>query len=334
VADGGSGQRPRDFRTLVEDVKALATVLAMEAESVFGRRTALFLGILSLSAVVVGTLLYLLDWYIDPRTSTEKKDLVQALGLLTVGTAGAVGIFFTWRGQRHAREAQQNTQKNTQEQLEQTRRGQITERFTRAIDQLGATEGEVKNMEVRLGGIYSLERTAREDQDYHWPIMEVLTTYVRKHAPRREAEKPNAEDVLTPEPDIQAILTVIGRRSKHHKDVEHGPIDLRGARLRGADLQGADLNQSALQGARLRGARLQEASLNMARLQGAYLQEADLRGANFLKARLKGANLLKADLQYANLREANLREVKVTDEQLAKTLSLQGATMPDGSEHP
>ena len=129
MADGGSGQRPRDFRTLVEDVKALATVLAMEAESVFGRWTALFLGILSLSAVVVGTLLYLLDWYIDPRTSTEKKDLVQALGLITVGTAGAVGIFFTWRGQRHAREVQQNTQKNTQEQLEQTRRGQITERM-------------------------------------------------------------------------------------------------------------------------------------------------------------------------------------------------------------
>jgi F0F1-type ATP synthase assembly protein I len=35
----------------------------------------------------------ILDWYIDPQTSTQKKDLVQALGLITAGVAGAVVIF-------------------------------------------------------------------------------------------------------------------------------------------------------------------------------------------------------------------------------------------------
>ena len=119
--------------------------------------------------VVVGALV--LDWYIDPQTSTQKKDLVQALGLITAGVAGAVGIYFTWRGQRLAREAQEDNQKNTlvqlrnaQEQLAQsrveldiTRQGQITERFTRAIDQLGS-----EKLEIRLGGIYSLERIDKE----------------------------------------------------------------------------------------------------------------------------------------------------------------------------
>src|SRR3954447_13018885 len=38
-----------------------------------------------------------------------------------------------------------------------SRAGQITERFTRAIDQLGSTQ-----LDVRLGGIYALERLARD----------------------------------------------------------------------------------------------------------------------------------------------------------------------------
>jgi len=39
MADNKPNQK-RDFKTVVEDARALATVLAMEAESVFGRRTA------------------------------------------------------------------------------------------------------------------------------------------------------------------------------------------------------------------------------------------------------------------------------------------------------
>jgi hypothetical protein len=42
------------------------------------------------------------------------------------------------------------------------RAGQITERFTRAIDQLGEAE-----LDVRLGGIYALERIARDSKDDH-----------------------------------------------------------------------------------------------------------------------------------------------------------------------
>ena len=38
--------------------------------------------------------------------------------------------------------------------------GQITERFTRAIDQLGSPV-----MEIRLGGIYALERISKESKE-------------------------------------------------------------------------------------------------------------------------------------------------------------------------
>jgi hypothetical protein len=61
------------------------------------------------------------------------------------------------------------------------REGQITDRFTKAIEQLGAvnTDGRPK-MEVRLGAIYALERIAHDSERDHWPIMEVLTAYVRE----------------------------------------------------------------------------------------------------------------------------------------------------------
>src|SRR5215212_9499357 len=133
----------------------------------------LFIGGIALFVLVGG---WILDWYIAPQSSAQKKDLVQALGLITAGVAGAVGIFFTWRGQRL-------TQKGLQETLRTTREGQITDRFTRAIDQLGS-----KELEVRLGGIYALERIASDSERDHWTIMEILTTYVRVHAPRQTCD--------------------------------------------------------------------------------------------------------------------------------------------------
>ncbi len=208
--------------------------------------------------VLFGLVLWFaLNSYIEPKSSTQKKDLVQALGLITAGVAGAVGIFITWQSQRLAREAQADNRRTTQEQLQNaqqelnlTRQGQMTERFTQAIEQLGSDK-----LEIKLGGIYSLERTAHEEKNYHWPVMEVLTSYVRRHAARKP-EKKSRENAVYPEPDIQAILAVIGRRSEYHRideEVEYGNIELNGTDLQGADLEGAYLQGAILEGANLQG---------------------------------------------------------------------------------
>ena len=54
---------------------------------------------------------------------------------------------------------------SAQRQLAVTQEGQITERYSKAIEQLGATDtlGH-KRLELRLGGIYSLERIARDSE--------------------------------------------------------------------------------------------------------------------------------------------------------------------------
>ena len=73
MADDGSQQRKPDFRTAVEDIKALATVLIIEAESVLGRRLNLrspavlaAIGVVGIIVLAVGVVIALL------RTGNDK----------------------------------------------------------------------------------------------------------------------------------------------------------------------------------------------------------------------------------------------------------------------
>ena len=88
--------------------------------------------------------------------------------------------------------------------------GQITDRISKAVEQLGAektvkyrvtdadgkestTEATAPNIEVRIGGIYALERIAQDsmtsDQGRdHIRIMEILCAYVRENAPAAKAQ--------------------------------------------------------------------------------------------------------------------------------------------------
>ena len=162
---------------------------------------------------------------------------------------------------------------------------QITERFTQAINQLGS-----EKIEVRLGGIYALERIAKDSFKDHWTIMEVLTAFVRERSPVSRLPKNNPKQTLLTDflpqsqpsedsthrkiaTDVQAALTVIGRRDlKKEEPLQHiinlSQTDLSGADLRDTNLSGADLRDANLSGADLSGATLINAKLNGATLSG------------------------------------------------------------------
>jgi Uncharacterized low-complexity proteins len=101
---------------------------------------------------------------------TEKVDLINKYRVTSIqlvaiyaqilgACAVFLGIYFAWGNLTTARE------------------GQITERFTRAIDQLGN-----KKMEIRIGGMYALERIANESKKDYWSVMEILTAYIEENA--------------------------------------------------------------------------------------------------------------------------------------------------------
>ncbi|MBE9264307.1 pentapeptide repeat-containing protein [Microcystis sp. LEGE 00066] len=253
------------------------------------------------------------------------KTIISALGLIATLSAG-IGLFVNYL--------------NSQAEIQLTQQRLITERFSKAVEQIGNTKEEVV-----IGGIYSLERIAKDSPKDQWTIMEVLTSYIRKNSPIpsniQQLEPAAREKALEKLPSVsipvQAALTVIGRRKVENdqagdnlaettdpnkiKILDLSRTNLRGAKLNGADLKGANLDGANLNGAKLwvanlNGANLNGANLNGAKLwvaylNGAFLEEANLKRANLNGAKLIGANLNRANLNRANLNRANLEEAKL-----------------------
>jgi TolA-binding protein len=314
-------------------------------------------GLLIGFAIAGATLLAVILWvWVNPSDPKEKKDFIQAVGVLLAALAGLGGLYFTSQNLKQTRQGTedqlQQARKSTEDQLQQAResqeqnqrlteQGQITERFTRAIEQLGATDDTTSNprLELRLGGVYALERIAWDSpkRDYS-TVMEVLTAYVRENTPPpgphkgssgaastshevtaeadEGAKQPAPPDALHPTADIQAILDVLRRAQDRVPEEYRTRLDLHEANLRGANLhdaklQGAYLRAAYLQEANLRAADLREADLQSAILHQSDLREADLREADLRLAeewpRFGVTNLFGADLRGADLRGAHLQ---------------------------
>lgn len=293
----------------------------------------------------------------DPKERIELENKLRATLAQTLGGAIVLmGLFFAWKRITV-----------TERTVEVSRQGQVTERFTRAINQLGASHANGgKRLEIRLGGIYSLERIARESEENHWPVVEILTAYVRENARRKQEPNQRVENVmvegggaekfppsiLVPKisADIQAILTVLGRRTLTYQDGEEHRLNLaytnlKGAVLKGANLQGAILFRAKLQKAMLYESNLQEAMLDESDLQECNLNYADLQRASLRRARLQKAFLMGAKLQYgklagallsgadlrgADLKGANLEAAKLGGTNLQRA-KLRGANLGTAS---
>jgi len=277
-----------------------------------------------------------------------RATLAQILG----GVALGIGFYYTWRRITIA-----------EKDLKVSQEGQITERFTRAVDQLGAIDQFGKPaIEIRLGGIYSLERISNESDKDYWPIMEILTAYVRKNSSVEVLENKKVmhlamhiqsnESTICEVPeerkislDIQAVLTVLGERKYSFNNGEYKYLNLSKAHLEGADLreahleeadlrethlEGADLFKAHLEGAHLLMAHLKGANLNEAHLEEADLNNAHLEGANLNEAYLEGVNLVKTHLEGAYLFKAHLEGVGLFKTYL-KGAYLSGAHLEEAS---
>jgi uncharacterized protein YjbI with pentapeptide repeats len=186
-----------------------------------------------------------------------------------------------------------------QRTLELNQQGQVTERFTRAVDQLGNED----QLAVRLGGIYALEQIMKESETLFAPIVELLSAFVRTRASSvidEETDEPTglAQDVLT-------AVEVLQRNNRP----ELRTIDLRGARLAGVSLASADLRSAQLDHADLRGARLYAGNLDRASCVGTRLSGANLMDATFVDAFLLRTDLDNASFHGMDLTDAALHEV-------------------------
>jgi hypothetical protein len=279
---------------------------------------------------------------------TAREDVRTELVTAGAGLFAVGALFYTARNftlarnqfeqSRQAATAAEKAQRRTFELAEQ---GQVTERYTKAIEQLGSDK-----LDVRLGGVYALERVARDSPRDHPTVIDVLAAFVREHSREEWA----IEDKPATRPDVQAAITVIGRRDTSR---DAGQINLARARLTSADLRrgdfsgatfykadlaGAVFQQTKLARAVFRGANLSTCYVGYADLQNANLVEADLTAADLAHANLSRANLQSACLTGANLIEANLTEAclltPTIDQAVLQGADLTGAMFPTAKQLP
>ena len=277
-------------------------------------------------------LLKFVEEYVGPDTEADKAAVIQAqiqAAAVLVQVLG--GIFLVgalYSGFR--------TLRVTQKQLAIAYEGQITERFTRAIEQLGGSdENGNPRLEIRLGGIYALERIAKDSPPDSGPIMEVLTAYVRLNAPApnnlgSDQSGINSQSNPKPTSDIQAILTVIGRRTKDQRESTVFRLDLSRTDLRGAMIaKDAHFEEVIFTLSRMEGAILEGVHLQGASLAGVILEEATLTRAHLEKADLSMSKLGNAFFNDAHLEGAILTGVKgLTQAQIDTTFMDEGTVLP------
>jgi hypothetical protein len=92
----------------------------------------------------------------------SRKTIAQVIG----GVLLLAGLYFT-----------AETLWINQETLRATQERQITELYARAVEQMGHN-----SLQIRLGGIYALERVAAESPRYQGIVIEVLSAFVRDRA--------------------------------------------------------------------------------------------------------------------------------------------------------
>ncbi|MFG2544057.1 pentapeptide repeat-containing protein [Streptomyces sp. NPDC048594] len=286
----------------------------------------------------------------DVRTT-----LLQVVGGLIV----LFGAYATWRQLRVS-----------QDGLRATREGYVTDRFSRAVDQLGSD-----NLDVRIGGLHALWRIAEQSTRDREAIISIQAAYLRTHLPWPPAgpESPAPDvpinDIAPLEirtADAQVALTALGvlcqRREQSwvnlsvtdlrradcdglwfpevnfdHACMEAASlyrVNLTQASLVSVNLRHADLTTGVLRRVRCVLADLRAAKLVETDLCDADFTETDLREANLRKATAHGAVFHRADLRMADLRGTDLSTADLVEARLTGALASEHTRWPAGFDYP
>lgn len=230
--------------------------------------------------------------------SSGTHGLIPVAVVVALITAGATFII-GWLNLRGQKEAFKWQRDYATKQIDLMQSGQITDRFMRAIEQLGNSSSE-----VRIGAIFALERIARESPSDRPHIVSTLAALVRERLPASAVGDGGYVQVLMQRaPDAQAAMTALCRPPlsddrRHPSEIgglDLSRTDLRRASLKNADLRGANLWCAHLENADLRGADLTDSNLDHAYL-GTITpgQPGFERGTDLSDAKLTGARLANA----------------------------------------
>jgi hypothetical protein len=150
------------------------------------QRYVLLVGVVCLVLLAVGALGVLVLWSVPSLLARHPSQGMSAVQRLTavnairtatvtfvVAVGAAVTVWFTAGSYALSRE------------------GQVTDRYTGAISQLGS-----RSTYVRVGGIYALERIGHDSRKDRRTIIYVLGAFVRDRSRTHPSQDPPSEDVV------------------------------------------------------------------------------------------------------------------------------------------
>lgn len=282
-------------------------------------------------ALFLGVLLWrFLKWNLAPSTYKERQELLQLVVQVLGGVIILFGVYATWKNLQIV-----------QDNFKLAQDGQLSERFTKAIDQIGKDVPQ-----TRLGGMYALIDIAESHNEYYEQVVQVLSAYVRinsawppvpksqeKTKPEDKSEikgnsnnrtqvtkSPEGENLATNDVaqidvpiDIQAILTFIGKYPVRLIDCGKRPDGYRKVNLSKTNLYNANLLGTKSQPMNLESVNFREIHTNQANFTGALLKCADfqksvlLESTIFTTAVLDGAVFTEATMPAAILVDAQLK---------------------------
>lgn len=220
---------------------------------------------------------------LTPKERVEAEaDLRSSLIQLLGGGILVTGLYFTARG------------------FSLTREGHITDRYAKAIEQIGTT-----NADVRIGGIYALERIARDSQDDRETVIDVLSTYIREHT-KKGHRTPSDEKIGA---DVQAALLVVARRpgvETERRRLDFYCAGLNDADFAAGDFRGAMFDYGRLDNAHFGGALLDGADLSFCKARGAAFTHTSAQNAHFVNATFSHGWFLNANLENADFSGCDL----------------------------
>jgi uncharacterized protein YjbI with pentapeptide repeats len=325
-------QEPKSQRERAANlISRLATVLVPDWRPTW-RQAVWAIGIILALTVValLGVALWVvLGIYINPRTATERKDLVQSFAIVVAGVVGSLSALAAVGNLYFSR-------RNLQQQRELELQRAQEDALPRYLDQMVQLLNDKDRPLRQAKGGDEMSILAR---------VRTLTVLPRLDGSR----KASVVQFLYESGLIYKERTLLNEANlleRQHNIVSLKQADVSEANLRMARLHRADLSFTNLRKANLSYTDLAEADLGWTNLEEANLISAFLMGANLEYANLSAANLSLAllsdtylnsaylggaNLSGANLSWTDLKETRGwTQEQLAAAKSLEGATMPDG----
>ncbi len=207
-----------------------------------------------------------------------------------------------------------NKQNNISEQ------GQITESMVQSITHIGKFNGDKPNIEVRMGGLYSLQLVMQDSPRHEEAIAKIISSYVRENTKTGKIEKPkenkkDAKKKHQPREDILAALDILTQfnRVQIRKNGGYKPdikIDLSRANFSWYSLQDMDFAHAVLVDVDFSDTILTHLNFVNASLYRANFAKANLVAPQFFATKLQNSDFTEANLNIANFNHAELANAK------------------------